>query len=91
MPTQTPQRERLPEGWGLPIGTGVGAGIGLVFGQMPGQLALGLVFGAAVGLVLGTVTTSGKALPADRRRTVLLSAIAILAAGVAATVVVLLA
>lgn len=91
MSTQTPQRERLPKGWGLPIGTGIGAGIGLILGQMLGQLALGLVFGAAIGLVFGAVATAGKDVPADRRRAVLLSAVAILVAGVVATVFVLLA
>jgi len=89
MPTQTPQQQRLPEGWGLPIGTGVGAAFGLIFGVMLGQLALGLVFGAAVGLVIGTVTSAGRSLPVDRRRIVLFTAIAIIAAGVVATVIVL--
>lgn len=90
MPAQTPQREGLSEGWGLPIGAGVGAAIGLIVGQVLGQLALGLVFGAAIGLMTGTVATANTDIPAGQRRRALVAATAILAVGVVATVIVLL-
>jgi hypothetical protein len=89
MLARTPQRHGLPEGWGIPIGTGIGAAIGLIVGQVLGQLALGLVFGAAIGLVAGTVATASTDVPAGQRRTVLLAATAVLAVGVVATVIIL--
>lgn len=83
-------RPAPPRGWGGPVGTGIGASIGLIFGLMLGQFALGLVFGAALGLVAGTTLTTASVVPAGRRRLVLVTAIAILAAGIVSTAAVLL-
>lgn len=82
MAVHTPRRA-LPEGWGLPIGTGVGAGLGLVVGLLLGQIALGLAVGAGMGVVAGATATTASRTPADRRRVVLASALAICAAGAA--------
>ncbi len=78
-----------PTGWALPIGVGVGAGFGVVAGILIGQITLGTVFGAATGLVAGASLTTLGAVPPERRRAVAIRACAILAAGVAVTVVAL--
>ena len=88
MPAETSPRRALPEGAGIPIGVGIGAGIGLVFGLMLGQSALGLAVGAATGLVVGAGATTAHDVPANRRRRLIASTIAICAAG--ATVILLL-
>ena len=90
MTEQTTERRNLPEGRGLPIGVGLGATLGLLVGTMVDQLALGLSMGAAIGVVVGTLLTTATAVPADWGRLVLATAVAIIIAGVVATVAILL-
>lgn len=90
MPPELDDGRGRPAGWGIPSGVATGAAIGLLFGIMLEQIALGLTIGAAIGLVAGTSLTAAVATPADRRRTVVAVAIALLTAGTVAIVTVLL-
>lgn len=84
MHTNAPDRDHpLPTGWGIPGGVVAGAAIGLLFEILFQQLAPGLVIGAAIGLLVGASASAVTAPPADRRRTVVAVAIALLATGLA--------
>lgn len=93
-----PQREHAmtqessprPAGWGLPLGAGAGAGLGLVVGVLVNELAFGLLVGAALGTVVGAALTSLERVPPARRGAVVATAIALVLAGIATTVAVLL-
>ncbi len=80
------QRRQRPTGWGVPLGIGVGAGMGLVVGILVEQPALGIAVGAGLGVVIGAMLTATDTMARDERRRALTTAAAILIAGIAATV-----
>ena len=86
----TDDPQQLPAGWGIPMGVVGGAAIGTLVGILLEQLALGLIGGAAIGLVVGASATAVAATPAHRRGSVLALAVALVAAGLATVVLLVL-
>lgn len=89
MATSAFRRRPRPDGWGVPIGIGIGAALGLILGSLLDQLVWGLSLGAACGLVTGSILTTATSVPPSRRRAVIGAAVGIIAAGVVASILVM--
>jgi hypothetical protein len=68
-----------------------GAGVGVVLGALLGQLAVGIAIGTGFGLVIGAMLDATAELASGQRHRVLASAIALLLAGAAVALLVVVA
>lgn len=80
-----------PASWLAGYSMAVGAGIGVALGALFGQLAVGIAIGTGFGLVIGAMLDATAELARGQRHRVLASAVALLLAGAAVALLVVVA